>query len=142
LPPWTGVDFVDHTVAEFQRTSFHCGLNYYQAAKLYLKLSPAFKGPKTTQPSLRMMGKADGLEQLYPLTEDQLRVGFPGLLGFLELDNIGRWWKTKRLTSSVINSSNSYTSRIIHDWIRFAGALMLTPLRVIETWQARGNSNP
>jgi len=38
-----------------------------------------------------MVGKADGLKELYPLTVDQLRVGLPGLVGTLELDNVGHW---------------------------------------------------
>jgi hypothetical protein len=38
-----------------------------------------------------MMGKADGLRQLYPMNEDQFRVGLPGLIGSLELDNVGHW---------------------------------------------------
>jgi pimeloyl-ACP methyl ester carboxylesterase len=42
-------------------------------------------------PSFFMTGKADGLKELYPLTEDQLRIGVPGLVGSLELDNVGHW---------------------------------------------------
>jgi pimeloyl-ACP methyl ester carboxylesterase len=38
-----------------------------------------------------MMGKSDVLKQLYPLTGEQLRVGLPGLVGSLELDNVGHW---------------------------------------------------
>jgi pimeloyl-ACP methyl ester carboxylesterase len=37
------------------------------------------------------MGKADGLKELYPLTVDQLRAGLPGLVEYLELDNVGHW---------------------------------------------------
>ena len=35
-------------------------------------------------------GKVDGLEQLYP-PADQLRPFVPGLVGRLELDNVGHW---------------------------------------------------
>src|ERR1700719_4019919 len=35
-------------------------------------------------------GKADGLEQLYP-PADQLRPFVPGLVGRLDLDNVGHW---------------------------------------------------
>jgi pimeloyl-ACP methyl ester carboxylesterase len=31
------------------------------------------------------------LKELYPLTMDQLRAGIPGLVGALELDNVGHW---------------------------------------------------
>jgi pimeloyl-ACP methyl ester carboxylesterase len=91
LPSWAEPDYVEHNVAEFKRTGFHGGLNYYRAAEPYFYLSAAFKGAKVTQPSFLMMGKTDGLKQLYPLTEDQLRVGLPGLVRYMELDNIGHW---------------------------------------------------
>jgi pimeloyl-ACP methyl ester carboxylesterase len=91
LPPWAEPDYVAHNVAEFQRTGFHGGLNYYRAAEPYFDLSAAFKGAKITQPSFFIWGKADGLKELYPLTVDQMRAGLPGLVGGLELDNIGHW---------------------------------------------------
>ena len=91
LPSWTEPDYVEHNVAEFRRTGFHGGLNYYRAAEPYFYLSAAFKGAKVTQPSFYMVGKSDGLKELYPLTVDQLRVGLPGLVGTLEIDDVGHW---------------------------------------------------
>jgi pimeloyl-ACP methyl ester carboxylesterase len=91
LPSWAEPDYVEHNVAEFQRTGFHCGLNYYRAAEPYFYLSAAWKGAKITQPSFYMVGRADGLKELYPLTADQIRFGLPGLVGNLELDNVGHW---------------------------------------------------
>ena len=90
LPTWAEPDYVAHNVAEFQRTGFHGGLNYYRAAEPYFYLSAAWKGAKIAQPSFFIAGKVDGLEQLYPLP-DQLRAGLPGLVGLLELDNVGHW---------------------------------------------------
>ncbi len=91
LPSWVEPDYVEHTVTEFQRTGFHGGLNYYRAAEPYFYLSAALRGAKITQPSFYMVGNADGLKALYPLTVDQLRTGLPGLVGSLELDNVGHW---------------------------------------------------
>ena len=91
LPSWAEPDYVAHNVAEFQRTGFHGGLNYYRAAEPYFYLSAAWKGAKIAQPSFFIWGKADGLKELYPLTMDQLRAGLPGLVGGLELDNVGHW---------------------------------------------------
>jgi pimeloyl-ACP methyl ester carboxylesterase len=82
---------VEHNVAEFQRTGFHGGLNYYRAAEPYFYLSAFLKGAKITQPCFYIVGKADGLKALYPLTLDQLRVRLPGLVESLELDNVGHW---------------------------------------------------
>jgi pimeloyl-ACP methyl ester carboxylesterase len=90
LPSWVEPDYVAHNVAEFQRTGFHGGLNYYRAAEPYFDLSAAWKGAKITQPSFFMAGKADGLMELYPPME-KLRAGLPGLVGSLELDTIGHW---------------------------------------------------
>ena len=50
----------------------------------------AWKGAKITQPSFYIAGRADGLGTLYPPFE-KLRVGFTGLVGNLELDNVGHW---------------------------------------------------
>jgi pimeloyl-ACP methyl ester carboxylesterase len=91
LPSWAAPDYVRHNVAEFERTGFHCGLNYYRAAEPYFSLSAAFKGAKISQPSFLIWGKADGLKELYPLTLDLVPAGLPGLVGALELDNVGHW---------------------------------------------------
>ncbi len=91
LPSWAQSDYVAHNVAEFQRTGFHGGLNYYRAAEPYFYLSAPWKGARITQPSFFIWGKADGLKELYPLTVDQMRAGVPGLVGGLELDGVGHW---------------------------------------------------
>jgi pimeloyl-ACP methyl ester carboxylesterase len=91
LPAWAEPDYVAFNIAEFQRTGFHGGLNYYRAFEPYFLLSGAFKGAKITQPSFFMAGKSDGLNELYGLSETQLRSGLPGLVGHVELDHVGHW---------------------------------------------------
>jgi pimeloyl-ACP methyl ester carboxylesterase len=91
LPSWAEPDYVNHNIAEFQRTGFHGGLNYYRAAEPYFYLSAVFKGAKISQPSFFIQGKADGSKELYPVTVDQMRARLPGLVGELELDNVGHW---------------------------------------------------
>ena len=91
LPAWAPRDYVAHNIAEFQRTGFHGGLNYYRAAEPYFVLSAPWKGAKIVQPSFFIWGKTDGLRELYPLSLDDLRAGLPGLAGGLELDNVGHW---------------------------------------------------
>jgi pimeloyl-ACP methyl ester carboxylesterase len=90
LPSWAATDYVEHTIAEFQRTGFHGALNYYRAAELYFDLSGAWKGAKISQPSFYIAGKADGLAELYPSFE-KLNGGLPGLVGTLAIDNVGHW---------------------------------------------------
>jgi pimeloyl-ACP methyl ester carboxylesterase len=91
LPKWADSDYVNRNIAEFRRTGFHGGLNYYRAAEPYFYLSAAFKGAKITQPSFFIWGKSEGMKELYPLTINQMRAGLPGLVGGLELDNVGHW---------------------------------------------------
>ncbi|OTP71283.1 alpha/beta fold hydrolase [Caballeronia sordidicola] len=91
LPSWAEADYVAHNIAEFRRTGFHGGLNYYRAGEPYFALSAPWKGAKVTQPSFFIWGKSDGLKELYPLTLEQMRAGLPGLMGGLELDNVGHW---------------------------------------------------
>lgn len=91
LPAWAEPDYVAHNIGQFQRTGFHGALNYYRAAEPYFHLSAAFRGAKIRQPACFIWGKADGLKELYPLTGDQLRAGLPGLVGSLELDDVGHW---------------------------------------------------
>jgi pimeloyl-ACP methyl ester carboxylesterase len=91
LPAWAEADYVSHNVAEFQRTGFHGGLNYYRAFEPYFFLSAAYKGAKISQPSFYIEGKADGLNELYPLSEEQMRADLPGLVGLVRMDNVGHW---------------------------------------------------
>jgi pimeloyl-ACP methyl ester carboxylesterase len=90
LPSWAEPDYVAHNVAEFRRTGFHGALNYYRSAEPYFYLSAAWKGAKITQPSFYVAGKSDGLGALYPPFE-KLRAGLPGIVGNLELDDVGHW---------------------------------------------------
>jgi pimeloyl-ACP methyl ester carboxylesterase len=41
------------------------------------------------------------LRELYPLTKDQMRDGLPGLVGGIELDNVGHW--VQHEASEVVN---------------------------------------
>jgi pimeloyl-ACP methyl ester carboxylesterase len=91
VPNWVHADYLIYNIAEFRRTGFHGALNYYRAAEPYFDLSAAYKGAKITQPSFFIWGKADGLKELYPLSIEQMRGGLPGLIGGLELDNVGHW---------------------------------------------------
>lgn len=91
LPSWAEPDYIQHNISEFQRTGFHGGLNYYRAAEPYFALSSPWRGAKISQPSFFISGTADGLKTLYPLNATQLRVGLPGLVEMVELDNVGHW---------------------------------------------------
>jgi pimeloyl-ACP methyl ester carboxylesterase len=91
LPSWADPDYVAFNISEFQRTGFHSGLNYYRAYEPFFALSGAYKGAKITRPSFFMTGKSDGLEEMYHLTDQQLRAGLPALVGHVEMEGMGHW---------------------------------------------------
>jgi len=113
LPSWADPDYVEHTVAEFQRTGFHGALNYYRAAEPYFDLSGAWKGAKITQPSFYIAGKADGLAELYPPLQ-KLNAGLPGLVGTLAIENVGHWVQHEA-SSEVSEQIVKFVSIVGHD---------------------------
>ena len=91
LPNWVDPEYVAYNIEEFRRTSFRGGLNYYRSLESSFDLSGAYLGAVISQPSFYMSGKLDGLNELYPLTDEEIKVPLPGLVGRVELENIGHW---------------------------------------------------
>lgn len=90
-PEWADADDVAHTVAEFERTGFRGGLNYYRAIQTGFDLAAPFAGAVIRQPSFFLIGQADGLNELRRNSTDELRRSLPGLRGHVELDAVGHW---------------------------------------------------
>lgn len=91
LPDWANAEDVAYAVAEFERTGFGPGLSYYNSIQPFFDLSGPFKGLVIHQPSFYLVGELDGVNQMRPTSESQLREELPGLRGFLELPGIGHW---------------------------------------------------
>ena len=87
------VDSADFTVmvGQFERNGFHRPLNYYRALESYLSMTPAFAGCRIQIPSFFLVGDADGLNELHPVTPEVLRHVLTDLRGFIELPNVGHW---------------------------------------------------
>lgn len=90
-PDWTDPDDVAYLIAEYQRTGFHGGLNYYRSISYGFDLTAAFKGAVVRQPSFFLVGERDGLNRIRPSTEAALRQFLPGLRGFVSLPSVGHW---------------------------------------------------
>lgn len=90
-PVWVDPQYIAHNIAEFQRTGFHGGLNYYRAAEPWFHLSAPWKGAKIMQPSFFIWGNSDGQKEFYPFSMEQIRAGIPNLVDGLELDGVGHW---------------------------------------------------
>jgi len=91
LPRWIDPDDLAYTVAEFERTGFHGGLNWYRAIPLSFELAAPFKDAKIYQPSFFLRGDVDGLKEVGGSSLDTLRASLPGLRGAVELDQVGHW---------------------------------------------------
>ncbi|HEX6569606.1 MAG TPA: alpha/beta hydrolase, partial [Acidimicrobiales bacterium] len=59
LPPWLSPDELDHYVAEFTRTGFTGGLNWYRNFDRNWETTPQLDGVKVEAPSLFIGGKQD-----------------------------------------------------------------------------------
>ena len=53
------------------------------------------------------------MKELYPLSIEQMRAGLPGLLGGLELDNVGHW--VQHEASDVVNELLVKFLRVVRD---------------------------
>ncbi len=94
VPHWASPGYVAHTIAEFERTGFHAGLNYYRVLQVTFELTAAFKGATIAQPSVYIWGEADNLCRFFhtePPTVDDLRPAWPGLVEVVQLEDVGHW---------------------------------------------------
>lgn len=94
VPDWASLDYVAHTIAEFERTGFHAGLNYYRVLQVTFDITAAFKGATIAQPSMYIWGEADNLCRFFhpePPTVDDMRLAWPGLAEVVQLEDVGHW---------------------------------------------------
>ena len=61
LPPWFGPDLLDHYVAEFTRTGFTGGLNWFRNFDRNWTLTPELAGARIGVPTLYLSGSVDPL---------------------------------------------------------------------------------
>ena len=91
-PPWANREDVKATIADFERTGFHGGLNYYRMVQPFFEASSAFKGASVHQPSYYIIGRQDGLNDVGPVhSKEELVSALPGVRGFQFIENAGHW---------------------------------------------------
>lgn len=78
-------------ISQFERNGFHRPLNYYRALESYLNMTSAFAGRRIQIPSFFLVGAADGLNALHPVTPEVLRHVLTDLRGFIALPEVGHW---------------------------------------------------
>jgi pimeloyl-ACP methyl ester carboxylesterase len=98
LPPWLTDADIDFYTAEFTRTGFSGGLNWYRNIDRSWELLAAFGGARVTVPALYMAGDRDlvvrfpGMDQLIP----NLSKFVPELRRTIILPGCGHWTQQER----------------------------------------------
>ena len=98
LPVWLPQEDLDHYVAEFTRTGFRGGLNWYRAMRRGSALLSAWRGLPVRQPSLFIAGERDGVLR-FPASRAQIERyprTLPGLRGCHILEGAGHWIQRER----------------------------------------------
>lgn len=98
LPPWLTEGDLDFFAAEFSRTGFRGGLNYYRNIDRNWDLLAPFAGAKVSVPALYIAGDRDlvlafrGMDQLVP----NLAHFVPQLRQTMILPSCGHWTQQER----------------------------------------------
>jgi pimeloyl-ACP methyl ester carboxylesterase len=98
LPAWLSEADVDVYVAEFERTGFTGGLNWYRAIDLGWELMAPWHSARVMTPALYVAGDRDlvidfpGMEKLIP----RLRTVVPKLRQTVLLPGCGHWTQQER----------------------------------------------
>jgi len=99
LPSWLTTEDLDAYTAEFERTGFTGGLNWYRAIDLSWELMAPWHGAQITQPALYLAGDRDLVVSLAGGAEaaiDNLRRSVPDLRVAKILPGCGHWTQQER----------------------------------------------
>jgi pimeloyl-ACP methyl ester carboxylesterase len=102
LPPWLAPEDLDFFVAEYERTGFRGGLNWYRNMDRNWDLTAPFQGMKIEQPALFISGDRD-LIRGNPMWESQMRSVVTNLRDPVILPGIGHW--TQQEAPEAVNGA-------------------------------------
>ncbi|MFV2125923.1 alpha/beta fold hydrolase [Micromonospora sp. LOL_013] len=93
LPGWLTETDLDHYTAEFSRTGFTGGLNWWRTIDLSWELTAPWQGAPVTVPALYVHGDRDGSIQLPGMDQliPNLKYLVPGLTSTTVLPGVGHW---------------------------------------------------
>jgi pimeloyl-ACP methyl ester carboxylesterase len=103
LPSWLSADDVAYFVAEFSRTGFRGGLNWYRNITRSWELLAPWRGRMIRQPSMFIAGARDDVLK-FPSSQPQIANftnTLPGLRGCHILEGAGHWVQRER--ASMVN---------------------------------------
>ena len=98
MPAWVDAEDLAYTVAEFERTGFRGGLNWYRSLRLSWELLAPWRGAVIHQPSLFIGGDRDDVLK-FPNSRasiDSFGQTLPGLRGCHILPGAGHWVQRER----------------------------------------------
>jgi pimeloyl-ACP methyl ester carboxylesterase len=95
-PPWITEDEIDFLEAEFRRTGFSGGLNYYRNMDRNWALTPFLDGAKILQPSLFVAGETDPVIDFHRHEFEELETNVPNLKKKVLLPMTGHWTQQER----------------------------------------------
>lgn len=98
MPNWVSEEDLDYVSAEFERTGFRGGLNWYRAVRPTWELMAAWRGAVIHQPSLFIGGERDDVLK-FPTSRpsiDNFTQTLPGLRGCHILEGAGHWVQRER----------------------------------------------
>ena len=96
LPPWLTEEDIDFFTAEFERTGFRGGLNWYRNMDALWELTPFLSGAKLRQPALFVAGEADAVITMYREAFDTLEQNVPNLKQKVLVPGAGHWIQQER----------------------------------------------
>ena len=98
LPAWLDAEDLAYVTAEFERTGFRGGLNWYRAIRPTWELTAPWRGAAVRVPALFIAGKRDDVLK-FPASRasiDRFAQTLPGLRGCHILDGAGHWIQRER----------------------------------------------
>jgi epoxide hydrolase A/B len=98
LPPWLTESDLDHWTAEFSRTGFAGGLNWYRNVNTNWERMAPWKGASVKPPALYVVGTRDDVYQVPGLKDfaENLKQHVPNLARVVVLEGCGHWTQQER----------------------------------------------
>jgi pimeloyl-ACP methyl ester carboxylesterase len=93
-PSWLTEEDLNFFIAEFTRTGFSGGLNYYRNDDRNWSLTPFLEGARLLQPTLFVAGEADAVIEFWKDEFDAMEVNVPSLWKKIVLPGVGHWIPT------------------------------------------------
>jgi pimeloyl-ACP methyl ester carboxylesterase len=95
-PPWITSENIDFLEAEYQRTGFTGGLNYYRNMDRNWAMTPFLDGAKILQPALFIVGQKDPVIEFLDEEFQALENNLPNLKEKVLLPGAGHWTQQER----------------------------------------------